>query len=83
MTTKQPNAHKMYPTIVKYSQWPKNTTTISIPRSLQNWDIWSEKEKIWQPWLSRGPRSESLLRKSSGGVRDAEDKSNYRGTAPD
>jgi hypothetical protein len=32
MTTKLPNAHKIYPMVVKYSKRPEYLTTFSIPR---------------------------------------------------
>jgi hypothetical protein len=54
MTTKLPNAHKMYPVVVQYSKWSEYITTFSIPRSSKiypNWDFWFEKKPSGNPAL--------------------------------
>jgi hypothetical protein len=53
MTTKLPNAHWMYPMVVKYSKWPDYIcNNIFHSKVLQNipklvFLVW--KETIWQP----------------------------------
>jgi hypothetical protein len=52
MTTQLPNAHKIYPMAVIYSQWPENITTLSIPVSSKiypNLEIGSEKKPSGNP----------------------------------
>jgi hypothetical protein len=49
MTAKLPNAHEMYPMVIKYYKWPENITTFSIARFSEiypNWDFWSEKKPL-------------------------------------
>jgi hypothetical protein len=63
ITTKLPNAHQIYTTVINYSKYSEYIATFSIPRSSKiypNWYFWSEKKPSGNPgfqfplvWLCR------------------------------